>query len=87
MRFSNQQHRFYRGVDLHTRTLALCIRDPKGTILRQQTITAGPDAFLQAVAPILDGLVVASECLFAWYGLADLCQLFAVWLPCPRART
>jgi hypothetical protein len=74
MRFYNQQHRFYCGVDLHARTLSLCILDDKGTIVRQQTIAANPDAFLQAVAPFRDGLAVACECMFAWYWLADLCQ-------------
>ena len=74
MRFYNQQHRFYCGVDLHARTLSLCVLDAKGSIVRQQTITAGPHAFLQAVAPFRDGLAVACECMFAWYWLADLCE-------------
>ena len=30
--------------------------------------------FLKAIAPYRDGLVVAAECMFAWYWLADLCQ-------------
>jgi hypothetical protein len=34
---------------------------------------AAPQPFLQAVAPYREGLVVAVECLFTWYGLADLC--------------
>jgi transposase len=34
---------------------------------------AAPEPFLQAVAPYRDGLVVAVECLFTWYWLADLC--------------
>jgi len=29
--------------------------------------------FLKAVAPSRDGLVVAVECIFTWYWLADLC--------------
>jgi transposase len=74
MRFYNQQHRFYCGVDLHARTLSLCILDAKGAIVLQKTIVAGPDAFLQAVAPFRDGLAVACECMFAWYWLADLCE-------------
>ena len=44
MRFYNQQHRFYCGVDLHARTLSLCILDDKGTIFLQKTITASRDA-------------------------------------------
>src|SRR5215469_18884694 len=74
MRFYNQQHRFYCGVDLHARTLSVCILDAKGTIVQQKTIAANPDAFLQAVAPFRDGLAVACECMFAWYWLADLCE-------------
>jgi transposase len=74
MRFYNQQHRFYCGVDLHARTLSLCVLDAAGTVVLQQTVPAGPDAFLRAVAPFRDGLAVACECMFAWYWLADLCQ-------------
>src|SRR5262245_59942819 len=74
MRFYNQQHRFYCGVDLHARTLALHVLDAHGQTLLALTIAASPDAFLQAVAPFRDGLVVACECMFAWYWLADLCH-------------
>lgn len=73
MRFYNQQHRFYCGVDLHARSLSLCVLDQAGSIVGQQTIAADPAAFLAALAPFQDGLVVAAECMFAWYWLADLC--------------
>jgi transposase len=73
MRFSNQQHRFYCGVDLHARTLSLHILDAAGNTVLAQTLPASPQAFLAAVAPFRDGLAVACECLFAWYWLADLC--------------
>src|SRR4051812_3359529 len=74
MRFYNQQHRFYCGVDLHARTLALCVLDDQGTKRLERTISANPDAFLHALEPFRDGLAVACECMFAWYWLADLCQ-------------
>ena len=32
-----------------------------------------PETFLNVIAPDRDGLVVAVECLFTWYWLADLC--------------
>ena len=73
MRFYNQQHRFYCGVDLHARTLSLCVLDSAGQTALARTLAAGPDDFLQAVAPFRDGLAVACECMFAWYWLADLC--------------
>jgi hypothetical protein len=36
-------------------------------------VAAEPAAFLEAIAPYRAGLVVAAECMFAWYWLADLC--------------
>src|SRR5215470_10639689 len=74
MRFYNQQHRFYCGVDLHARTLSLHVLDAQGKTALATTIPARPDAFLGAAAPFRDGLAVACECMFAWYWLADLCQ-------------
>jgi transposase len=73
MRFYNQQHRFYCGVDLHARTMYLCILDQAGQVVLDRNLPAKPDAFLRAIAPFHDGLVVAVECLFCWYWLADLC--------------
>ena len=32
MRFYNRVHRFYCGVDLHARTLAVCILDQAGAV-------------------------------------------------------
>jgi transposase len=74
MRFYNHSHRFYGGVDLHARTLSLCILDTAGQAVLQQTLPANPTAFLKAITPFRDGLAVACECMFAWYWLADLCQ-------------
>src|SRR5262245_17254159 len=74
MRFYNQQRRFYAGVDLHARTLSVCILDADGTAVFHETLAASPAVFLKAVRPFRDGLVVACECLFAWSWLADLCH-------------
>jgi hypothetical protein len=76
MRFYNQPHRFYCGVDLHARSMYLCILDHAGNIVLHQDLHAEPAAFLEAIAPFRDGLVVACECLFCWYWLADLCHEF-----------
>jgi len=73
MRFYDQQHRFYCGVDLHARTMYLVILDHAGQVVFDKNLAASPDAFLQAIAPFRDDLVVAVECLFCWYWLADLC--------------
>jgi len=52
----------------------LCILDHAGTVVFDKNLPCRPDAFLHAIAPFRDGLVVGVECMFAWYWLADLCQ-------------
>jgi transposase len=74
MRFYNGQHRFYCGIDLHARTMHLCVLDHVGEVVFDRNLACRPESFLRAVAPFRDGLVVGAECMFAWYWLADLCQ-------------
>jgi transposase len=74
MRLYSQQHRFYAGVDLHARTMFTHVLDHQGKTVFQRDLPAWPEAFLDAVRPFRDGLVVGAECMFAWYWLADLCQ-------------
>ncbi len=73
MRFYTQQHPFYCGIDLHARSMYVCIVNRDGEILLHRNMKAAPEPFLKAVAPYRDGLVVAVECIFTWYWLADLC--------------
>jgi transposase len=73
MRFYQQSHRFYCGVDLHARCMYLCVLDHAGQTVLHRDLPADAGAFLEAVAPFRDGLAVAVECMFAWYWLADLC--------------
>ena len=73
MRFYTQQHKHYCGIDLHARAMCVCIPDQSGTILVHKNLPTTPAAFLRVIAPYRDDLVVAVECIFTWYGLADLC--------------
>jgi len=74
MRFYLQQHRFYCGVDLHARTMCVCILDADGTVLVHEDIAADSKVFLQLIAPYRDGIVVGVECMYGWYWLADVCH-------------
>ena len=56
MRFYNQQHRFYCGIDLHARTLSLHILDHDGQSVCAETLVPSPQTFLKAIAPYRDGL-------------------------------
>ena len=73
MRFYTNQHQFYCGIDLHARTMYVCILNQAGEILVHRNMKAGPDPFLQTIAPYRENLVVCVECIFTWYWLADLC--------------
>ena len=73
MRFYSQQHQFYCGIDLHTRTMHVCIRDVNDGVVVDEEIAATATAFLELIAPYRSGVVVGVECMFAWYWLADLC--------------
>jgi hypothetical protein len=63
VRFYTGQHRFYCGVDLHTRTLSLCVLDSAGGIAVEATLPPEPDRLLDVLAPYRDGLVFGSECM------------------------
>jgi transposase len=73
MRFYTKQHQFYCGIDLHARTMYLCILNRDGEILVHRNMPAGPEPFLKTIAPYRTDLVVCVECVFTWYWLADLC--------------
>ena len=73
MRFYQQQHEFYCGVDLHARTMHVCVVNQAGQTLVHQNLAAGPERFLALLKPYRANLAVAAECMFAWYWLADLC--------------
>ena len=73
MRFYHGQHQHWCGIDLHARTMYVCILDAQGQVLVHKNLRAAPEAFLETIEPYREGLVVAVECIFTWYWLADVC--------------
>ena len=65
VRFYCQPHRFYCGIDLHARLLAICVLDHEGAIVLQTQIPASQQLLLDTLAPFRPDVVVAVECLFA----------------------
>jgi transposase len=72
MRLYTTQHPLYCGIDLHARTMYVCILRQDGEVRLHRNMKARPDAWLKAIAPYRDDMVIAVECLFTWYWLADL---------------
>ena len=73
MRFYTTQHPCYCGIDLHARSMYICILHQESEIMLHRNMKASPETFLKAIAPYRDAMVVAVECLFTWSWLADLC--------------
>lgn len=74
MRFYTRRHQFTCGIDLHARTMYLWILDRDGQSVYHANLPATPEALLEATAPYRQDVVVAVECMFAWYWVADVCE-------------
>src|SRR5262245_21353968 len=73
MRFYTGTHKHYCGIDLHARTMYVCVLSQQGVVLLHRNLPSNPEIFLVAIAPFREDLVVAVECVFSWYWVADLC--------------
>ncbi len=56
MRFYTQQHQFYCGIDLHARSMYVCILDQAGTVVVHKNVRATPEDFLRVIAPYREDL-------------------------------
>ena len=74
MRYLTATAASYVGVDLHARTLFVCVLDQAGTIKLSRNMPAKPEPFLKAVEPFVPDLLVGCECVHSWYWLADTCR-------------
>jgi len=74
MRFYTKQHKFYCGIDLHAKKMYLCILDQAGEIRLHRNIKTDRGLFLNLIKPFRDDIVIAVECMFTWYWIANLCK-------------
>ena len=49
MRFYNRPHQYYCGIDLHVKTLYVCILDAAGQVLVHRNVPSTPAAFLETL--------------------------------------
>jgi transposase len=74
MRFYTQKHKHYCGIDLHAKSMYICISNQDGEILLHKDINTDKEIFLRTINPYKEDLVIAVECIFCWYWLADFCS-------------
>jgi len=73
MRFYTQQHQYYCGIDLHTKNMYVCIVNQDGKTLYHYDLPAQTDSLFPVIKPYLPNMVIAVECIFTWYRIADFC--------------
>jgi transposase len=73
MKFYTKQHQYYCGIDLNTKKMYVCILSGNGETVAHRNLDTNPRAFLELIAPYREDIVVAAECMFPWYWVADLC--------------
>ena len=74
MRFYSGKHRYYCGIDLHTKTMYICIIDEDGKILFHKNAPVNAEILQQIIKPFLPDIVICVECIFTWYWIADFCE-------------
>lgn len=74
MKFYPKQHGYTCGIDLHARSLYVCILDAAGNIVVHKQVKAAPNALLKLITPYQSDLVIGVECMFSWYWIADFCD-------------
>ena len=78
MNFYNNTHPYYCGIDLHARSLYVCIIDQDGNTCLHKEISADPDKLLQLLEPYIGNIVVGVECMHCWYWVSDFCDEIGV---------
>ncbi|MGD8876092.1 MAG: transposase, partial [Gammaproteobacteria bacterium] len=73
MRFYTKTHQYYCGIDLHAKTMYVCILNATGETLVHRNIRTDQQRFLALIEPYREDLVVSVECIFTWYWIADVC--------------
>ncbi len=78
MHFYTRQHQYYCGIDLHARSMYVCILDQAGTVVFHRNLPTERRSFIEVISPYKEDIVVAVECIFTWYWIADVCAEQAI---------
>ena len=58
MNFYTKQHQYYCGIDLHAKTMYLCIISQEGNLVLQRNIRTDPEVFFKTIEKYRDDIVV-----------------------------
>jgi transposase len=66
--------KYYCGIDLHSKSMVLCILDRDGKIMLRKRVANKLDDFMDAIKPYKTSIKLGVESTFNWYWLIDLCR-------------
>lgn len=78
MHFYTRQHQYYCGIDLHARSMYVCIVDQGGEVLVHRNLPTDRQQLIEVISPYRQDIVVGVECIFTWYWIADVCAQQAI---------
>ena len=70
---SKNQHQFYIGIDLHARTMYICVINIIGETVFHKNMECSRDNLELVTNTFGKDIVVGVECIFTWYWVADFC--------------
>jgi hypothetical protein len=73
MHFYTNRHRFHCGIDLHARSMYVCIIDQSGEVVVDRNLPTRRQQLIELIGPDREDIVVSVECIFTWYWIADVC--------------
>lgn len=73
MRFYNTVHQHYCGIDLHVKTMYVCVINQAGETVLHCNMNIDPQRLAAAIELYRKDPVISVERLFTWYWLADWC--------------
>ena len=74
MSYYTKKHKYYCGIDLHAKTMYLCVMDADGEILMHRNMKTYRSLFLRYIDKFREDVCVTCECMHCWYWLADVCK-------------
>lgn len=74
MDFAHVDTQYYCGIDLHAKSMYVCLQNKKGEVLLHRNLKNDFPLLLQTLKPYRQSLAIGVESTYNWYWLADGCH-------------
>ena len=74
MDYAKINSNYYCGIDLHSKSMYVCLMDREGNILIHKNMRNDFDHFKKIMKPYLNEMAVGVESTYNYYWLADACR-------------